>query len=120
MGFNTSLGCVVNVLGLIESRMDDQGSYLILAVDDDLLTIGKLSTIFLDDGSLSKLSYRSHVVMAINNGRVIYPFAWVPDNDTTFPVKDGGADLSVKAIINDYELGYFIVVRSSATIRKLP
>jgi hypothetical protein len=119
MGFNAMLGCVVNVLGLIESNLGDQGSYLIVATDNDLFTIDKLSTVFVDDGSLGKLSYKSHVVMAINSGRDIYPSAWVPENDTTFQFKDGRPSVSVKAIIHDYDIKYFIVVRSSATIKKL-
>jgi hypothetical protein len=118
MGFNTSLGCVVNVLGLIESRLGDPGSYLIVATEEDLIRIKELSSIFVVDGS-NELSYKSSVVMAINHGRVIYPFAWVPDNDTTFQSRDGSPSVSVKAIIYDYDYKYSIVVRSSATIKKL-
>ncbi len=119
MGFNASLGCVVNVLGLIESKLGDPGSYLIVATEVDLIRIKELSSIFVVDGSLNELSYKSSVVMAINHGRVIYPFAWVPDNDTTFQSRDGSPGVSVKAIIYDYDFKYSIVVRSSATIKKL-
>ena len=123
MSFNASLGCVANVLGLIQSRVNtpDSSSYVIFATDGDFMLTRSLNELFADDGSLGNLSYVTPVVMDFNNGRNIYPFTWIADEGRKFTLNDG-SDVEVIAIARNegYDFKYegCVVILSSARIVK--
>ena len=123
MSFNASLGCVANVLGLIQSRVNtpDSSSYVIYVTDKDIMLTSSLNELFADDGSLGNLSYVTPVVMDFNNGRNIYPFTWIADEKRKFTLKSGpGVEVIAIARDEGYDFKHkgFVVILSSARIVK--